>query len=228
MIKGIAFDLEGTIVDLEKLHHDAHLELFRRVGLNLSIEEAISKIEHFVGGPGEKIMEDVQNLGYRYMSIDEMLKIDQELYERQLYRKKIFPREGFLEVLQTIKDLEIPFSIGSLTPSDKAIFILKESGLCNYFTNDKIILKEDVQNLKPSPDVYLETARRMGIKSEEQLVFEDSHNGIKAAISAGSKAIGMPVYNNSFILNRLKEAGAYEIFLGWKELNVSQLIEGKI
>lgn len=225
MIKGIAFDLEGTVVDLEKLHHDAHLEVFRRVGLNLSVGEAIEKIEHFIGGPDRALMEDVHNLGYQSMPVKEMLDLDKELYEEQLRGKEIFPRLGFLKFLKKIKELGIPYSIGSLTTAEQANIILSKSGLYDYFPREKIVLREHVQNLKPAPDVYLETAKRMGINPSRQLVFEDSHNGVKAAIVAGSKAIGMPVYNTSFIIDRLLESGAFQVFSSWEKIDLLKLLE---
>ena len=225
MVKGIAFDLEGTVVNLDPLHISAHLEVFRRVGLNLSSEEAMEKIEHFIGGPDSAIMEDVYNLGYTNMSIEEMVKLDKQLYEEQLNVAEISPRPGFLEFLEKIKELEIPYSIGSLTATEQADFILEKSGLYNHFKKDKIVLKENVKNLKPSPDVYLETARKMGIPPENQLVFEDSHNGVKAALAAGSKVIGMPVYQTKFIINRLNKTGAHKVLLGWEGVNIIQLSE---
>jgi len=224
MIKGIAFDLEGTVIDLETFHHQAHLEVFKKVGLDISVEEAIKKIDHFIGGPDKEIMEDVHKIGYNCMNVDEMLKLDKNFYISQLEKAQIFPRKGFLEFLTLIRGLGLSYSIGSLTQTKEAIFILEKSGLYNFFPKERIVLREDVKNAKPFPDVYLETAKRMGIKPEEQLVFEDSHNGVGAAISAGSKAVGMPVYDIPFVLERLKNSGAYPIFLSWEKIDPVKLL----
>ncbi len=225
-IKGIAFDLEGTLINLEPLHHSAHLEVFRKVGLFLSIEEAIKKIEHFIGGPDRAIMEDVHKLGYKSLTIEYMLEIDRELYEKQLKElKHIPPREGVLDLLEKLKEKKIPYAIGSLTNTKNAIIILQKSKLTDYFKRDKIVLKEDVKNLKPAPDIYLETAKRMNIPPYEQLVFEDSHNGVKAAKAAGSRVIGMPIYyKNPTAIKKLKDAGVFKIFSGWRKVNLEEFI----
>jgi hypothetical protein len=47
--------LEGTVIDLERFHHQAHLQAALDIGLKLSLEEAIRKIPHFVGGPDETV-----------------------------------------------------------------------------------------------------------------------------------------------------------------------------
>ena len=78
--------------------------------------------------------------------------------------------------------------------------------------------------MKPAPDVFLETARRMGIDPKNQLVFEDSPNGVRAAIAAGSRAIGMPVVIRGSAVAALVDAGAARIFFDWREINASALI----
>ena len=51
-ILGVAFDLEGTIVDLEPAHHGANLAMARAAGLKLTLDQAIERLPHFIGGPG--------------------------------------------------------------------------------------------------------------------------------------------------------------------------------
>ncbi|MDD5012041.1 MAG: HAD-IA family hydrolase [Candidatus Nanoarchaeia archaeon] len=227
-LKGVAFDLEGTVVDLERFHHNAHLEVCRAVGLNISLTEAIEKIPHFVGGPDNKIMEDIRNLGYTSKSVEEMIEMDSKLYEKELMSTPmILPRPGFLEFLDKLKKTGIKYSIGSLTDTKWAVYILEKSGLMHPFDTNSIVLREHVFNLKPSPDVYLKTAQRMGISPEEQIVFEDSPNGAKAAVNAGSRVIAMPIYyKNQEVTRRLKEVGILEIFPDWDCDKLMQLIGG--
>lgn len=227
MIKGIAFDLEGTVVDLERFHHNAHLEVCKSVGLNISLTEAIEKIPHFIGGPDNKIMEDIHLLGYDTKSVEEMIEMDSKLYEKELMNTPmILPRPGFLEFLDKLKKIGMKYSIGSLTDTKWAVYILEKSGLIHHFDTNNIILREHVFNLKPSPDVYLKTAQRMNISPTEQIVFEDSPNGAIAAVNAGSVVIAMPVYyKNPEAIKRLKEVPVLEIFSNWEEEKIIKLIE---
>lgn len=225
-IKGVAFDLEGTLVDLEKFHHDAHLEVARRVGLNLTLNEAIAKLPHFIGGPDNIIIEEIIALsGNSSLSVDELSKIDKKLYHEKLFYTSISPRNGVLAVLKQLVISNIPIAIGSLTDNEEALYILKKSGLDSIFLRNKVVLLSDVEKVKPAPDVFLKTAQLMGIDPKEQLVFEDSPNGIRAARSAGSIAIGMPVYNKSETIETLKKAGAWKIIKNWEEVNLKEIIE---
>jgi HAD superfamily hydrolase (TIGR01509 family) len=225
MIKGVTFDLEGTIVDLEAAHHQAHLEVCKKAGLNYNLSEAIKKIPHFIGGPDEAIMQEIKSLAKTSMNHEEMLKLDKAIYEKELKNISIAPRTGFLKIFDEIKKIGLQTSIGSLTKEKEAIRIMENSDILKLFNFKNIILKEHVAKLKPSPDVYLETAKRMSISAKEQLVFEDSPNGIKAARAAGSMAIGMPVYNSEECISKLKDAGAYKIFKSWTEINLKTLLE---
>lgn len=102
---------------------------------------------------------------------------------------------------------------------------MKTSGLDKIFSRNLTILREDVKNIKPAPDVFFETAKRMKINPTEQLVFEDSPNGIKAAIAAGSITIGMPVYDKAEVIQRLLDEGVVKVFKSWEEIDVKELLE---
>lgn len=80
----------------------------------------------------------------------------------------------------------------------------------------------------PGGIIYLRTAERMGIDSRNQLVFEDSHNGVRAAREAGSLPIGMPTVNRPEVIKRLEREGAVGIFLDWRAVSINSLktIEG--
>ena len=68
------------------------------------------------------------------------------------------------------------------------LIILKKIGLLEYF--DDILSGESVENCKPAPDVFLESAKRLGVNRENCVVVEDSLNGVLAANRAGMKVIG--------------------------------------
>ena len=51
---------------------------------------------------------------------------------------------------------------------------------------------EEVERGKPAPDVYLEAARRLGVRAEDCAAVEDSENGIRAAKAAGMRVIALP------------------------------------
>ncbi|MBI5401605.1 HAD family phosphatase [Candidatus Wolfebacteria bacterium] len=224
-IKGVAFDLEGTVVDVENAHHKGHFAVAKDVGVDLTLETALKLIPHFIGGPDEKIAEEIWDLSNKKYDKNFIAERDKFYYHKFLKSTVIQPRPGFLRTLEKIRKAGLKTSIGSLTGRDEAEVLLETSGLSKIFSRDLTVLREDVKNIKPAPDVFFETARRMGIDPKEQLVFEDSPNGIKAAVAAGSTAIGMPVYDKMEVIQKLLDEGVMKVFKSWYEIDVKKLLE---
>lgn len=228
-IMAAAFDLEGTVVNLEPLHHQGHIDAARNIGLQLNLEECLREIPHFIGGPTEKIAEEISQLASVRLKIhvepEKVLASTKSFYLQALDKAIIVPREGFNEFFQAIRRLGMKYAIGSLTPNSEASIILERSGIGKLFGYENIVLREHVKNLKPAPDVWIETAQRMGVEPASQVVFEDSPRGIKGAVKVGAYCIGMPVYNKPGVIMPLLEAGARRIFMEWDEINPQRLLE---
>lgn len=224
MIKGVAFDLEGTLIDVERAHHEGHLRAAAEVGVRLTLEEALARLPHFIGGPDEAVAQEIWELSDRSSSPARILDRTRHHYAVVLPELPIVLRPGVHEVLTALAQSGIPLAVGSLTPSAQAQLLLERSWLKNLIPHERIVLREAVVNPKPAPDVFLETARRMGIDPRGQLVFDDSPNGIRAALAAGSTPVAMPVYRRKETLTALVEAGAIRMFVDWRELNILKLI----
>lgn len=223
-IDGATFDLEGTVVNLEPAHHEAHLKVLSMAGMKISLKQAIALCPHFIGGPHDVLIQEMYDASNKSISVAEMSQLDGKFYKETREQNPIQPRKGFLQALEAMRKLGLATAIGSLTDTVNAMYILERSGLLKWFPRNTIVLKEDVKELKPAPDVFLETARRMRIRPDSQLVFEDSPNGVLAAVRAGSRAIGMPVYNGPEAILPLIQNGAARIFMDWREINVAALI----
>lgn len=81
----------------------------------------------------------------------------------------------------------IRIAVGTGTRTANATRILKEKGLIDYI--DALVTADDVTRHKPNPDTFLEAARKLELKAEDCLVFEDGQLGIKAALRGGFDCI---------------------------------------
>lgn len=229
MFRGFAIDLEGTAVDVEAAHHKGHIATAAEFGLVMTIEEALNQIPHFIGGPDDKVCEDIWNLldleTKKRVSVEGILVRDILHYERLLAEMPIVSRPGFLDFCRTAREIGLKLAIGSLTREKQAATLLDRSGLGKFFGKENIVLREHVKNEKPAPDVFLKTAEIMGISPKDQLVFEDSPRGVKAALAAGSKAIGMPAIIRGSTVGALVDAGVVRLFFDWREINLLALLE---
>ncbi len=216
MIRGVAFDLEGTVVNVEEVHFEAFARAARDLGLNVTPAQIRRQIPNAVGGGNLLVAGGIACLLGDSARAEEVLGKKLFHYYNLLGQAEVALRPGFAEFVSVIQQSGLPMAVGSMTPIHQAGVLIERTGLDEFFSPDQIVLAEDVECLKPAPDVYLETARRMGIVPSEQLVFEDSATGVLAAVRAGSRVISVPVYHDPLNLESIAKAGADAIFPGWE------------
>jgi beta-phosphoglucomutase len=232
LINAIVFDLEGTIIDIEALHHTAHLEAAAAIGLRLTREQATKSVPHFVGGPDEEVARELAGLASQPSKTTQLLQYKIRRFEELLQSKEnIVARHGFYSFLDWLKGLAVKLGIATVTKRDLVFYLLERAGLLSHFNRDWIVVREDVAAPKPAPDVYLEAARRMGIEARTQLVIEDSPGGVRAAKRAHARVIALPTVHTGGFYQMLREAGAETIFNSWEDPElrpfVHQLISGE-
>lgn len=227
-IRGIAFDLEGPVVNVESAHHAAHLQIARELELTITLEDCLrgDVLPHFIGGPDVRIYQEMLELARQPpgVRLEQLLARKKALYREALEGMAVQSRPGWNVLLLKARVLGLEASIGSLTAWEEAQVLLERSGVASLFPRWHVILREDVINPKPAPDVFLKTAERMGIMPSEQLVFEDSPRGVEAALAAGSVAVGMPVYQHVDVHAALLTAGAFRTYQRWEDVNLVELI----
>lgn len=224
-IRGIAFDLEGPVINVEKIHHKAHYLSAKKVGVKLNFKTALKKLPHFIGGPDSAVAEEIFSLSDKTYSPEYIENLKSTFYQQLIKDTKIKPRPGFIKFLKRVRKIGLQTAIGSSTPRDRARFLLRNSGIDKLFSKELILLKEDVRREKPFPDIYQETARRMGIKPTNQIVFDDSPRGIAAGVKARSFSIGLITFNRTEIKKSLKEQGALLVFTDWSKVDIISLLK---
>jgi beta-phosphoglucomutase-like phosphatase (HAD superfamily) len=225
-LAGIAFDLEGTLINVETYHFQAFSMAMRDVaGVEITFLEILETVPYALGGGDHRIARELAAATGEDVAWETVLEAKRKSYEMLISGVSITPRPGAREVISEFIALGFQVAIGSLTPRKQAEHLLHESGLLKMFRPECFVFAEDVLNKKPAGDVYIKTALRMGIDPRQQLVFDDSDVGLEAARSAKSTAIGMPVFHLRDTLATLGHAGPARIFYDWREVNVLALIE---
>jgi len=212
----VTFDLEGTLVDLESIHFNAFAHAVQTFGVTLTSEQIISLDLNIVGGGDEFV---ARTIASRYSLDASKLKQQKEsMFAQLLQESDIQLRCGASEFLSRLLSSKNLIAVGSVTPRQLGDYIVKTSGLDEYVLPEHVVFKEDVARPKPAPDVFLETARKLGVEPSDQLVFEDSVPGVRAAVAAGSPVIAVSVHHDQKHLTALKEAGAQQVFTDWSQV----------
>lgn len=94
------------------------------------------------------------------------------------------------ELIRFLADRRVPIAIASSSPRAIIDGVVEARGWDRFFPVR--VSGDDVPHGKPAPDIYLETARRLGVKPEQCLALEDSRNGARAAVAAGMLTVAVP------------------------------------
>lgn len=186
-IKACLFDLDGVIVDTAKYHYLAWKRLAEELGFNFTEEDN----ERLKGISRMDSLEILLEIGK--LTLEDKVKV--ELAEKKNnwyceYIEKMTPDEilpGTKEFLELLRENKIKIALGSA--SKNSMTILTNVGLVNHF--DAIVDGNCITYAKPNPEVFLLGAKKLGVKSEECVVFEDAKAGIEAAINAGMYSVGV-------------------------------------
>ncbi len=189
MLKAVIFDMDGVIVDSEPLHIKAERLLFAPFGVDVTDEE----LQSYMGRTPQILLKDIIRKYELNTTLDELYPRHKENLEK-LYRDEVEPIPGALETIQTLRNGDIDLAIASSSDLLLISTVLNKFDLNDTFTS--IVSGEEVKNVKPHPDIFLEAARRLGVKPKECVVVEDSHAGVRAAKTAGMTCIGFESPNS--------------------------------
>jgi len=183
-VQAVVFDLDGVLIDSEELWDEVRRDLAADSGrpwpaaatramLGMSTPEWSAYLVDEVGIPGRP--EDVASL-----VIDRMA---------DRYRARLPLLPGAVEAVQRLGE-RWPLGLATSSPRRLIDAVVAAAGLTSSFRVS--VSTEEVTAGKPSPAVYLDAARRLGIDPRRGVAIEDSSNGLRAAAAAGLRVIAVP------------------------------------
>lgn len=185
-IYGVVFDMDGVILDSEKLYVRFWKQAGRECGYPWEIRHSLAirslarpyAIERLKGFFGEDF--DYDKVRNRRI----------ELMNAYVDERGIDPKPYAEKTLATLKDMGLKIALATATKADIAERYLKNIGVLGYF--DEVVSAHMVERGKPEPDIYLYACEKLGLKPENCLAVEDSPNGIQSAYRAGCAPVMIP------------------------------------
>lgn len=198
-LKGLLFDMDGTLVDNLAYHFKAFDAYAQREGFTL-LEPVSLKINGMHSNDifplllGDEVVAEY--------GLDRLNREKEEVY-REMYRPNIEPIVGIMEFLKAAKAAGVKCAIGSSGCRENVQMIIDGLGLDGLI--DASISGSDVTHGKPHPEIFTKAHEALGLKAEECVVVEDAVNGVVAGIAAGCKCIAVTTTASAEVLT---EAGA--------------------
>lgn len=182
MIKLIAFDLDGVLVDSSEMHFTALNMALESVDPKMVITESENMSTYDDKTTSEKLRLLKENKGLSEDKHNEIWKRKQEKTLELV--NKISVDEKKVNIFNKLKDRGYMIHVCSNSVKNTVRKILSRKGLMPFI--DQIYANDDVKNPKPHPEIYLKSMVYAGVKPSEVLVIEDSYVGIRAAVDSGA------------------------------------------
>lgn len=183
-IKGVIFDLDGTLIDSMWVWDQIDIEYLSEKNLEVP----------------KNLNDEIGHLSFNQVAVyfKERFKLKDSLDEIKQrwsdmayyhYSTDIKLKEGVVEFLKFLKESNIKIGLATSNSRDLLEVVLKNNNIYDYF--DAITITDEVSVGKHEPDVYLLAAKKLNLSPSECLVFEDIVQAIKGAKKAEMKVIGV-------------------------------------
>lgn len=189
-VKGLIFDLDGTLANTMPWHYQAWKKACRHFGIHMDT----AFLQAHTGAPGWKIAEDIieQNGMAGIVTPEEIMQV--KLEEFFTIQHNVTPIEPVTSLVQKYHG-KLPIAVGTGGHREAVEKTLEIIGIREYF--DIIVTANDVKNHKPHPETFLRCAELMKVDPTECEVFEDGDLGIEAAHRAGMIATDVRTWYDS-------------------------------
>ena len=180
----VIFDMDGVLADTGPIHYESWVKMANEIGKTF-------KKSFFEATFGQQSVPITRQLVGRKVDQNLVEKWAQlkEQYYREMVKDKIEPLPGVIELIEDLKSINFKLAVGSSGPPENVELLLTSLKIELFF--DDIITAAEVQNGKPSPDVFLIAAQKINVKPQNCLVIEDAPVGIEAAKRANMKCIAL-------------------------------------
>ncbi len=185
MIKAIIFDMDGVMIDSEPLWEKTERILLARREIEYSPDYR-DKIVGLNQNDSGRLMISTFKLSE---SVEEIIAERVEILT-SIYKNELETVQGLVPLLDDLNERNYPLAVASSSPMRVINFVLDMFALNEYFS--VVVSGECTDNGKPHPDIYLETARLLGVEPHECVAIEDSINGVLSAKAAGMTCIAVP------------------------------------
>ena len=185
-IRGVLFDMDGLVLDTEKLFCRFWAEAGQELGFPMTFEHGM-QMRGLGGRQGEEKLHSFFGPDADYHRI-RARRI--ELMEQDIARNGVALKPGIRELLDYLHKKHILCAVTSSSPPERIRRYLSRHGLDTRF--DHLCSGHSVPHGKPAPDIYLYGAASLGLPPEDCLALEDSPAGIESAYRAGCRPVLIP------------------------------------
>ncbi|MGN0472950.1 MAG: HAD family hydrolase [Lachnospiraceae bacterium] len=185
-MKAVIFDMDGILIDSENLVAQCWMEIAVEKHIE-GIGETIRRCTGLNKNDTRQLVLDTYGPEFPY---DELAARASGRFQELVAEKGLPVKKGAREVLQFLRDRQVPIGLASSTREAMVQKEMTDLGLIGFF--EQIVGGDAVEHSKPNPEIYLIACGKMGFAPADCMAVEDSPNGIRAASAAGMETVMVP------------------------------------
>lgn len=186
MLKAVIFDMDGLMIDSERVTFECYQEVLK--DMNLTMDEEFYKT--LLGKPTKGIHQRFYDVYGNNFPIEDVMKKVHAMMAERFEKEGVPVKKGLVSLLQYLKENSYKTIVATSSNRDRVDKILKQAGITEYF--DDSICGDEVTKGKPDPEIFLKACQKLGVSTDEAIVLEDSEAGIQAGSTAGIRVICVP------------------------------------
>lgn len=183
--KAVIFDLDGTLIDSMQLWRKVDRDFLHKRGISVPKD----LFDHLPSG--NSFIQTAQYFINRFALPDTVQSVMQEWTDMVSwhYEHDVKLKPGAKRLVQTLAEREIPIGLGTSNSYELACKVLSHNGIWDRFRS---VVTGDMNLMgKPFPDIYLKSARNLGLEPRDCVVIEDTLSGVQAGKAAGMTVIAI-------------------------------------
>lgn len=186
MVKAVIFDMDGLMIDTERLLVKYWLEAAQVYGYEMKAEHVLGIRSMEAKHAARKLKQEIGQ-DFDYYKVRELRK---KRMNAHIDTYGLEEKRGLGELLEYLKKHHYRTAVATATDYERTTRYLSSLDRFRYF--DEIVCASMVEHGKPEPDIYLEAAARLHTEPSACMALEDSPNGILSAYRAGMYAVMVP------------------------------------
>jgi beta-phosphoglucomutase len=184
--KGFIFDMDGLVLDTELTYFAAWQQAVTKMGYQLAPDafKIVSGLHY------HQVEAQLKAWLGEDFNLNDFKKLATDYWRKHVSEHGIAIKPGVIELLDYAEQQGIPYCLATNSWAFYARHCLAIAGLTERF--GLMVTGDDVEQVKPAPDIFLKAAEMMRVDISQCVIFEDSHTGIVAASTSGAYSVYVP------------------------------------
>ena len=187
MIKAVIFDMDGLMIESENLQSEAFGIIIKKYEIN-PIKQANGLIQ--TPGLSERANWEILKKKHNLKEDTDILIKKRNPIYLDILKKNIVSKPGLIKLIKLLKNEQVLLAVASSSGIEHIESVLGKLVITKEF--NAVVSGQFIKNSKPAPDIFLEAAKQLGVKTNECLVLEDAESGVEAGHRAGMEVIAVP------------------------------------